>query len=100
MKKIILHDFKAFLKEYKIISLAIAFVMGQASTALVNSLVKDLFMPLVAPLLSSSEWKTAAIVWGPVRLNYGSFLAELINFTILAFVVFMIARVLFQDEQK
>lgn len=100
MKKIILRDFKAFLKEYKIISLAIAFVMGQASTTLVNSLVKDLFMPLVSPLLSGSEWKTAVLTLGPVRLNYGSFLAELINFTILAFVVFIIAKILFKDEQK
>lgn len=91
-------DFAKFLKEFNIVSLAIAFVMGSASTALVNSLVKDIVMPLLAPLLSGDEWRSAVLQLGPINLPYGSFLAELINFLILAFVVFFVATKLLKME--
>lgn len=93
-------DFLGFLKEYKVVSLAIAFVMGTASTSLVNSLVKDVFMPLISPLIATDSWRTATLNWGPIHLGYGAFLAELINFVIIAFIVFLIAKKLFRDEQR
>lgn len=91
-------EFVAFLKEYKIVSLAIAFVMGSASTALVNSLVKDMIMPLLAPVLRGGAWKEAILMVGPVKLAYGSFIAELINFTILALIVFFVAKKLLKID--
>ncbi len=93
-----IRDFAKFLREFNIITMAIAFVMGTASTALVNSLVKDIVMPLLAPLLSGDEWRTAAWHFGPINLPYGSFIAELINFVILAFVVFVVATKLFKMD--
>lgn len=93
-------DFLTFLKEYNIISLAAAFIMGAASTTLVNSLVKDIVMPIVAPLLSSDSWREATLTLGPIHLAYGSFLAEFINFIILAFVVFLIAKKIFKLEKS
>ena len=87
-----LKQFIEFIKEYNVISLAIAFVMGTASTALVQSFVNDIFMPIIAPIFSSESWKTATLDLGPIHMVYGSFLASLINFTIMALVVFIIAR--------
>lgn len=92
-------EFVAFLKEYKVVSLAIAFIMGSASTGLVNSLVKDIIMPLVAPLLPGGAWERATADIGPFHIAYGSFLAELLNFLILAFVVFLVAKKLFRMEE-
>ena len=46
-------EFAEFLKEYKVVSLAVAFVMSEASSGLVNSLVKDVLMPLFTPLMSA-----------------------------------------------
>jgi large conductance mechanosensitive channel len=92
-------DFLAFLKEFNIISLASAFIMGAASTTLVGSLVKDIIMPILAPLLSSDSWREATLNLGPVHITYGSFLAELVNFVILAFVVFLIAKKILKLEK-
>lgn len=90
----------AFLKEYKVVSFAIAFIMGSASTALVNSLVKDIIMPILSSLLSSESWRTASIQIGNAKLTYGSFLAELINFLILALIVFIVTKKILKMEAE
>lgn len=92
-------DFIVFLKEYKIVSLAVALVMGTATTNLVNSLVKDIMLPIAAPLVGAISWQQAVLHIGPVTILYGSFLAELINFLILAFIIFLIVKNLFKNEQ-
>lgn len=85
-------DFFDFLKEYNVINLAIAFVMGAASNTLVKSLVNDIFMPLIDPLLSGISWRDAVLSLGPINLRWGSFLGELLNFLILALVIFIIVK--------
>lgn len=94
-----LKDFSNFLKEYKIISLSLAFIMGSASTSLVKSLVNDVIMPLVSPLILKGGLNNAALTLGPIIIKWGSFLAELINFVILAFVVFLIAKKILKEEK-
>ncbi len=92
-------EFFEFLKEYNIVTLAMAFVMGTAATALVNSLVNDIVMPFFAPILSGGAWKTAMFDIGPIHIAYGSFLSQLINFAILALVVFLVAKKLLKEEK-
>lgn len=94
-----LKEYYKFLKEYKIIGLGLAFIMGAASTALVKSLVDDVVMPILTPLLFSESWKNATLEIGPIIIKWGSFLAELINFSILAFVVFLIAKKILKEEE-
>lgn len=93
-------EFIEFLKEYKIVSLAVAFVMGTASTSLINSLVKDVFMPVVQPLIGTESWRTALLRLGPIHIAYGSFLAEALNFIILAAIVFLVTKKLFAAEKE
>ncbi|MBS1267234.1 MAG: Large-conductance mechanosensitive channel [Candidatus Woesearchaeota archaeon] len=62
-------EFLEFLKEYKVIGLAIAFIIGAAATALVKSLVDNIIMPLITPLIPGGNWKTAKLVLGPVSLG-------------------------------
>lgn len=93
---VIFREFLEFLKEYRVVSLAIAFIMGSASTTLVNSLVKDVVMPIFSPLLSKGPWKESVFHLGPVSIAFGSFIAELLNFLILALIVFLVARKLFK----
>jgi len=92
-------EFMEFLKEYKVIALAVAFIMGAASTTLVKSLVDNIIMPTITPFIPGGGWKTATLSIGPVVLGWGAFLGELINFLILAFVVFMIAKQIMKEEQ-
>lgn len=92
-------EFVEFLKEFKVISLAVAFVMGGASTNLVNAFVKDIFMPIVSPLLSNGSWQTATLNLGPIAIAYGAFLADFLNFVILAAVVFFVVKKLMKAEE-
>ena len=94
----IIKEFIEFLKEYKVISLALAFVMATASTSMVNSFVKDILLPVVTPLFSSESWRNAVLRIGSVEIAYGSFLAEVLNFIFLGLVVFFIAKKIFRGE--
>ena len=100
MKKSFLTEFLQFLKEYKVVSLAIAFIMGEASTSLVSSLVKDVLLPIAAPLMSAETWKEAVFRVGPITISYGSFLADVINFLILAIIVFVVAKKIIRMEDN
>ena len=71
---------------------------GTASTALVGSMVKDVFMPIAAPLLGAESWREAVWNIGPVHIAIGSFAAELFNFLILAVIIFIIAKKLLKLE--
>ena len=95
-----IREFAEFLKEYKIVSLAVAFIMGEASSSLVNSLVNDVLMPLITPVMSVESWREAAFSVGSIRIAYGTLLADVINFVIVAFLVFIIARRLLQIEKN
>lgn len=94
-----LKEFKEFLSEYKVMPLAIAFIMGVAITAVVKSLVDDIVMPMITPLIPGGAWETATLTLGPVVLRWGSFLSALINFVIIASVIFMIAKAVLKEEK-
>jgi len=92
-------EFLEFLKEYKVVALAVAFIMGVAATSLVKSLVDNIIMPFFGVLVPSGDWKAATLALGPVNLGIGPFLAECINFIVVAFVVFMIAKMVMGEEK-
>ena len=92
-------EFRDFLTEYKVIGLAIAFIMGAAITDLVKSLVNNVIMPVLAFFIPGGEWQTAAFSLGPIVISWGAFLAALINFIIIALVVFMIAKMVLKEEK-
>ncbi len=92
-------EFKEFLKEYKVVGLAIAFVMGIAATAMVKSLVDDVIMPILTPFIPGGEWQTAVWNIGPIVIKWGSFLGALINFIIIAWVVFIVAKIILREEK-
>ncbi|MFP3949885.1 MAG: MscL family protein [Candidatus Micrarchaeia archaeon] len=87
---VIISEFRKFLREYKILGLAVAFIMGIAANDLVKSLVDNIIMPLASPLLPGGNWETAKWIIGPFELGVGPFIAAVIQFCIIAFVVFAI----------
>jgi large conductance mechanosensitive channel len=94
-----MQEFREFLKEYKVVGLAIAFIMGAAATTLVQSLVNNIVMPLVTPFVPKGEWATATWAIGPFVFGWGPFLSAVINFVILALVVFMVAKFILKEEK-
>ncbi len=95
----LLKEFFEFLKEYKVVALAVGFIMGIAATDLVKSLVDNVIMPFVTILTPGGDWKTATLDLGPVHIGVGPFAAECLNFIIIAFVVFMIAKIVMKEEK-
>ena len=98
MKKV-LKEFKEFLNEYKVIPLAIAFIMAVALTALVQSFVNNFVMPIVTPFIPGGAWQTAVLKLGPIVISWGALLGAIINFLIIALVVFLIAKHLLKEEK-
>jgi len=69
----LIKDFMDFLKEYKVIALAVAFIIGAALTALVTSLVNDIVMPVITPFIPGGAWQTATLALGSIVIKWGSF---------------------------
>jgi large conductance mechanosensitive channel len=92
-------EFKEFLKEYKVVPLAIAFIIAVAATALIQSVVNNLIMPLITPFIPGGAWQTSKFSLGPIVIGWGALLGAIINFVIIAFVVFLIAKYLFKEEK-
>lgn len=88
-KKNLLVEFKDFIKKYKVLGLAVAFIMGVYLGALVKSLVDNLIMPIVQ-FFTPSGFQWEEFVLGPFRV--GAFIGDLITFIIVAFVIFLIVK--------
>lgn len=93
-------DFKKFISKGNIMDLAVAIVVGGAFTAIVNSLVGDIIMPLIGTLVPKSalDW----LVWhitGDIVVNGGKFITAIINFIVIAFVIFMILRIMVRTQR-
>jgi large conductance mechanosensitive channel len=95
----VIKEFLEFLKEYKIIGLAIAFIMGLAANQLIKSFVDNIVMPIITFFIPSGAWKTATFSVGSIVISWGPFLGDLIYFLIIALVVFMIAKLILREEK-
>ena len=94
----IIKEFMEFLKKYQVIGLAVAFIMGAASTTLITALVNDLIMPIIAVLMPKGDWQTMPLEILGVKLLVGHFLGAVINFIIIAFVVFLIVKMIMKED--
>ena len=101
-----LKEFREFIERGNVIEFAVAFIMGLAFNAIVKSLVNDMIMPVVGLVTGGADFTnrfivlgsgsrdtlTAAQEAGVATLNYGVFINTVIEFIIIAFVLFMMVR--------
>jgi large conductance mechanosensitive channel len=101
-----LEEFKKFIARGNVIDLAVGIIMGAAFTGIVNSLVTDIIMPPIGKLMGGLDFKdyffnlsagnyatlAAAKAAGAATINYGIFLNQVLNFTIVAFAVFILVK--------
>ncbi len=86
-------EFKAFLKNYKVLGLAVAFILGLYLGMLVQSLVKDLILPVIGIALSGiGNLSTYTVTFANQDFLIGDFLIAVITFIIVAFVIFLIVK--------
>jgi large conductance mechanosensitive channel len=87
-------EFKAFLSNYKVLGLAVAFILGLYLGALVQALVKDLILPVIGiPLSSIGNLSTYTVTFDKQNFVFGDFLIAVITFIIVAFVIFLIVKI-------
>jgi len=87
-----LQEFRAFIAKGNVLDLAVAVIMGGAFGAIVTSLVNDIIMPLIGVILGGVNFTELAIQVDDAMITYGNFIQAVINFLIIAFVIFMIVR--------
>ncbi|HIH24533.1 TPA: hypothetical protein HA251_05855 [Candidatus Woesearchaeota archaeon] len=90
--------FIAFLKNYGVIGLAIAVIIGAAVGKLVSALVADIIMPIVTPFIPGGNWREAVVNIGPIVLKLGDFVGAVLDFVIIALVVYLIAKWILKEE--
>jgi len=84
----VLKEFKDFLMKGNIVELAVAFVMGVAFGAVVNSLVNNLVMPVVAMIIGKPDFSDLTFTINDAVFRYGAFLTDVITFLATAAAVF------------
>lgn len=111
-------DFQAFISRGNVIDMAVGVIVGAAFSAIVNSMIKDVVNPILGFLVGSQDFSHLFLVLskpadyaGPMTyadltkagatvLGYGSFLTAVLNFLLLAFVVFCLIRVITQVRKR
>jgi large conductance mechanosensitive channel len=85
-------EFLEFISKYGVIGLAIGFIIGSASKDLVNALVDDILMPIILFFVPGGAWREATVTIGPIVLSVGHFAGALLDFFIIALIIFLLMR--------
>ena len=109
-----LNEFKDFISKGNVMDMAVGIIIGAAFTAIVTSLVGDMLMPIVGMLMSGIDFSTlfftmdgqsyasiaAAEEAGATVIQYGKFINALVNFLIVAFVIFLVVKQVNKMKKK
>lgn len=85
-------EFKDFIMRGNVMDLAIGVVIGGAFKAIIDSLVADIIMPAVGMITGKIDIASLSVTVGDAELKYGNFIQQIINFLIIAFVIFMVIK--------
>lgn len=113
-KKGIIAEFKEFISRGSVVDMAVGIIIGSAFTAIVSSLVADLFMPLLGLLTNGISFSDLKIILSPAEIdaatkeiikpeaaiNYGLFIEKIINFLLVAIAVFAMIKVINTVKSK
>lgn len=87
-------EFVDFIAKYKVMGLAVAFILGLYLGGLIQALVKDFIMPLIGLVIPGMDnLATLEVAAGSQKFGVGDFLVALITFIIVAFVIFILVKV-------
>ena len=92
-------EFMAFLKQYGVIGLAIAVIIGSKANALVTALVDGVLMPILTLFIPGGAWRTATLDMGSVHFLLGPVLGAGADFLIVAWLVFWFSKKVLKEER-
>jgi len=95
-----LKEFKEFVMRGNVLDLAVAVIIGGAFGKIIASLVNDILMPLIGLVLGGVNFSELAFTVGEAVIKWGAFVQAIVDFLIIAFVIFMIVRAANRTKKK
>ena len=86
-------EFRQFIAKGNVMNLAVGVIIGAAFQAITNSLVNDIISPVIG-LFASADMSAWSVMVGGAEIRYGAFLTAIINFLIMALVIFLLVKIL------
>ena len=93
-------EFKEFISRGNVMDMAVGIIIGGAFTAIVGSLVADIIGPIIGMILGGVDFSSLSVQVGQAVLTYGNFIQAIINFLIVAWVIFMIVKSMNKMKRK
>jgi len=95
-----LKEFKAFVMRGNVMDLAVAVIIGGAFGKIVSSLVSDMIMPLIGLIIGGVDFTGLAFTIGNATITYGNFINNIIDFIIIALVIFLMIKLIDNLKKK
>ncbi|HCU33192.1 MAG TPA: large conductance mechanosensitive channel protein MscL [Ruminococcaceae bacterium] len=92
-KNVFWSEFRQFIAKGNVMNLAVGVIIGAAFQAITNSLVNDIISPVIG-LFASADMSAWSVMIGGAEIRYGAFLTAIINFLIMALVIFLLVKFL------
>ena len=99
MKKF-LQEFKTFAMRGNVMDLAVGVIVGGAFSSITNSLINDIIMPIVGIFVSQASFADLTLSVGGAVITYGNFVQAVLNFLVMAFVVFCLVKTMNSFHRK
>ena len=103
----LLGEFREFISRGNVVDMAVGIIVGSAFTAIVNSLVGDIVTPFIAWIIGDTDFTSMALTLVPaqeenpgIAIAYGSFIQQIVNFLIIAAVVFLMVKLINSFHRK
>lgn len=93
-------EFKDFISQGNVMDLAVGVIIGGAFSAIVTALVDNIIMPIVGVVLGGLDFSNLAITVGSANIMYGAFIQAVVDFLIIAAVLFLIVKSLNTAKDK
>lgn len=87
-------EFKEFAMKGSLIDMAVGIIIGAAVSKMVGALVENILMPIIGIFMGGVNFEDLSITVGDAAVGYGAFIQALIDFLIIAFVIFMILKMI------
>lgn len=93
-------EFKTFIARGNVMDMAVGVIVGGAFSNITTSLINDIVMPLLGILTGSMSFARLEVNVGPAIITYGNFIQAVLNFLVMAFVVFCLVRTINRFHRK
>ncbi len=88
-----LKEFKKFIARGNVLDMAVGVIVGGAFSAIITSLVNNIFTPIIGLILGGVDFSNLAITFKDTKIMYGAFIQSVIDFLIVAFCLFIVVKV-------